>query len=81
MGQVNHKNMGMRASQLELRASLMERGKLKSEVIVREIDIIAQKVDIHLALVLIKAYYKYKGWVSFIQELNGQRLGRFLIEN
>jgi hypothetical protein len=33
--------MGMRASQLELRASLMERGKLKSEVIVREIDIIA----------------------------------------
>lgn len=33
-------------------------------------------IDIYPALVLIKAYYKYKVCVSFIWELNGQRQGR-----
>jgi hypothetical protein len=33
-------------------------------------------VDSCPALVLIKAYYKYKEWVSLIQELHDQRQGR-----
>jgi hypothetical protein len=44
----------------------VEHGKLYLRVIDREVDIIAQRVDICPALVPIKAYYKYKSCVPFI---------------
>lgn len=54
------------ASQLELRADQLEQGKSYCGVIGREVDIIAYRIDVCPALVLIKACYKYKGCVSFI---------------
>jgi hypothetical protein len=68
--------MAVRADQLELRAAQMEHGKSYCGVIGREIDIIAERVDMCPALLLTKVYYKFKGCVSFMLKLNNQRQGR-----
>lgn len=39
----------------------------------KEVDIIAERVDICSALVLVKAYHKYRTFLSFIWELDDQR--------
>jgi hypothetical protein len=48
---------------LELRIAQARYDKLYNGIIGREIDIIAQRIEICPALVLIKAYCKYKGCV------------------
>ena len=46
-------------------------GNYKMGLLVGKWILKAQRVDICPALVLIKAYYKYDGCMSFIWELNG----------
>ena len=48
-------------------------GKSYFRVIGKEVDIIAERVDICPALVLVKAYHKYRSSVSLIWELDDQR--------
>jgi hypothetical protein len=56
----------------------MEHGKSYSRDSVREIDIIADGVDICPALVLIKGYYEYEWCVFFFNwKLNYQRQSRY----
>ena len=51
----------------------MLHGKSYSGVSVREVDIIAERVDICPAVVLTKGYYEYEACLFFNWELNDQR--------
>lgn len=51
----------------------MEHGKLYLRVTDREVDKVAQRVDTCPAQVLLRAYYTYKGFMSFIWELSDLR--------
>ena len=50
----------------------MEYNKSYLRVVDKEIDIIAQRINICPALMLNRAYCKYKSYGSFIRELNDQ---------
>lgn len=76
MGQVSHKNMAIKAGQLELKAAQIGHSELKLGITGREEDIIAQWVDTCPALALTKAYSKYKMYMSFTWELSDLRQGR-----
>lgn len=76
MGQVRHGSMVMWVGYLELRAAQRKHGKSHNGIIGLEIDIITQRIDSCLALVLTKAYCNNTSCVSFIRDLHGQRQGR-----
>ena len=59
-----------------VRVAQVQHGKSYLGVIDSEVDRIAWSVDTCPALVLFKAYYKYKSFVSFIWELNDQKQDR-----
>ena len=59
-----------------MRAAQAQHGQSYLRVILRAVDITAERVDICPVLVLAKTYYKYKSFVSFIWELNDQRWSR-----
>lgn len=58
--QMNHEMIAIRVGLLEFRAAQMNHRKLHNGVIGWEIDIIAQRIDICPAFVLIKSSYNYK---------------------
>ena len=61
----------MWATKLELRVAQMEHVKLYLGVIDGEVDLNSIEGRYMPTLVLIKAYYNNKSFVSFILELNG----------
>ena len=63
---------------MELIAFQTKHGKLYNGVIGWEIDIIALRIDICPALVLIEAYCKYKGYVYHL--LSGNKMVKGEVE-